>query len=176
MERAEAVRRIGHQIGISRLVCAMHYPSDVAAGEAILSVVVEQAPTTDASGAAVVRSVCAPLPHGLHARPAARIAACAKGFDARVTLRLGERRADAPRDGRDHGDAHGTRHDHHVRGQRAFFQQHAFQPPAVVFQQFGGAEIAGIVTNLSLPVPGRVVAKRPGGGGPAGAHGLIARG
>ena len=29
------VRRIGHQIGISRLVCAMHYPSDVAAGEAI---------------------------------------------------------------------------------------------------------------------------------------------
>jgi acid phosphatase (class A) len=34
-DRAEAVRRIGHQIGISRLVCAMHYPSDVAAGEAI---------------------------------------------------------------------------------------------------------------------------------------------
>ena len=34
-DRAEAVRRIGHQIGVSRLVCAMHYPSDVAAGEAI---------------------------------------------------------------------------------------------------------------------------------------------
>lgn len=34
-ERAEAVRRIGREIGISRLVCAMHYPSDVAAGEAV---------------------------------------------------------------------------------------------------------------------------------------------
>lgn len=33
--RAEAVRRIGHEIGVSRLVCAMHYPSDVATGEAI---------------------------------------------------------------------------------------------------------------------------------------------
>lgn len=34
-ERAEAVRRIGREIGISRLICAMHYPSDVAAGEAV---------------------------------------------------------------------------------------------------------------------------------------------
>jgi len=34
-ERAEAVRRIGHEMGVSRLICAMHYPSDVAAGEAI---------------------------------------------------------------------------------------------------------------------------------------------
>ncbi|GAW42012.1 Major phosphate-irrepressible acid phosphatase precursor [Brevundimonas sp. SH203] len=34
-DRAEAVRRIGHEIGVSRLVCAMHYPSDVAAGETI---------------------------------------------------------------------------------------------------------------------------------------------
>lgn len=67
----------------------------VAAGEAILSVVVEQAPATDASGAAVVRSVRAPLPHGLHARPAARIVACAKGFDARVILHAGQRQADA---------------------------------------------------------------------------------
>lgn len=34
-DRAEAVRRIGREIGISRLICAMHYPSDVSAGEAI---------------------------------------------------------------------------------------------------------------------------------------------
>jgi acid phosphatase (class A) len=34
-ERADAVRRIGHEIGVSRLVCAMHYPGDVAAGEAV---------------------------------------------------------------------------------------------------------------------------------------------
>lgn len=33
--RAEAVRRIGHEIGVSRLICAMHYPTDVAVGEQI---------------------------------------------------------------------------------------------------------------------------------------------
>lgn len=33
-DRAEAVRAIGHEIGRSRVICAMHYPSDVAAGEA----------------------------------------------------------------------------------------------------------------------------------------------
>ncbi|MBN9479858.1 MAG: phosphatase PAP2 family protein [Bordetella sp.] len=31
--RAAEVRRMAHEIGRSRLVCAMHYPSDVAAGE-----------------------------------------------------------------------------------------------------------------------------------------------
>jgi phosphocarrier protein FPr/phosphocarrier protein len=67
----------------------------VAAGEAILSVAVEQGATTDASGPAIVRIVRAPLPHGLHARPAARIVACVKGFDARVLLHAGERQADA---------------------------------------------------------------------------------
>lgn len=34
-DRAEAVRATAHQIAVSRLVCAMHYPSDVAAGEAL---------------------------------------------------------------------------------------------------------------------------------------------
>ncbi|QSF54893.1 PA-phosphatase [Brevundimonas fontaquae] len=34
-DRAEAVRRIGHEIGVSRLVCAMHYPTDFAVGERI---------------------------------------------------------------------------------------------------------------------------------------------
>lgn len=34
-DRAEAVRRIGHEIGVSRLICAMHYPTDVAVGAQI---------------------------------------------------------------------------------------------------------------------------------------------
>jgi acid phosphatase (class A) len=34
-EQAEALNRIGHQIAVSRMVCAMHYPSDVAAGETL---------------------------------------------------------------------------------------------------------------------------------------------
>jgi phosphocarrier protein FPr/phosphocarrier protein len=41
------------------------------------------------------RSVRAALPNGLHARPAARIAVCAKGFSAPVTLKLGDRSASA---------------------------------------------------------------------------------
>lgn len=32
---AAEARRLGHEMGLSRLVCAMHYPSDVAAGEAL---------------------------------------------------------------------------------------------------------------------------------------------
>lgn len=34
-DRAAGAREMGHQIGISRLVCAMHYPSDVEAGSAL---------------------------------------------------------------------------------------------------------------------------------------------
>jgi acid phosphatase (class A) len=34
-DRAEGVRRIGHEIGVSRVICAMHYPTDVAVGEQI---------------------------------------------------------------------------------------------------------------------------------------------
>nr|WP_314432135.1 phosphatase PAP2 family protein [uncultured Brevundimonas sp.] len=34
-QRAAEVRRIAHEIGLSRLVCGMHYPSDVAAGEVL---------------------------------------------------------------------------------------------------------------------------------------------
>ncbi|PZU53251.1 MAG: phosphoenolpyruvate--protein phosphotransferase, partial [Brevundimonas sp.] len=67
----------------------------VRAGEAILTVVIEDGAAVQGQGETLTTMVRAPLPHGLHARPAARIAACAKGFDARVTLRLGERRADA---------------------------------------------------------------------------------
>lgn len=32
-EQAPALTRIGHEIAVSRMVCAMHYPSDVSAGE-----------------------------------------------------------------------------------------------------------------------------------------------
>ena len=34
-DRAEAVDRIGHEIAVSRMVCGVHYPSDVVAGEAL---------------------------------------------------------------------------------------------------------------------------------------------
>ncbi|MET4682267.1 phosphatase PAP2 family protein [Brevundimonas faecalis] len=34
-ERASEVRRIAHEMGLSRLVCGMHYPSDVATGETL---------------------------------------------------------------------------------------------------------------------------------------------
>ena len=47
-ERAEAVRRIGHQIGVSRLICAMHYPTDVAVGEEIGRAVVVEVVQTPA--------------------------------------------------------------------------------------------------------------------------------
>lgn len=34
-EHATEATRIGHEIGVSRMVCAMHYPSDVAEGETL---------------------------------------------------------------------------------------------------------------------------------------------
>lgn len=34
-DRAEPLRQIGHQIAVSRVVCAMHYPADAAEGEAV---------------------------------------------------------------------------------------------------------------------------------------------
>lgn len=34
-DHAAEARRIGHEIGVSRMVCAMHYPSDVAEGETL---------------------------------------------------------------------------------------------------------------------------------------------
>jgi acid phosphatase (class A) len=34
-DQAEALIRIGDEIGVSRVVCALHYPSDVAAGQAL---------------------------------------------------------------------------------------------------------------------------------------------
>ena len=55
-DRAEAARRIGHQIGVSRLICAMHYPTDVAVGEEIgraVAVEAVQMPAFQADVAAV---------------------------------------------------------------------------------------------------------------------------
>ncbi|WP_029417005.1 phosphatase PAP2 family protein [Brevundimonas bacteroides] len=47
-DRAEAVTAIGRQIAISRMVCGMHYPSDVEDGAALGAVVAEAVITTPA--------------------------------------------------------------------------------------------------------------------------------
>lgn len=41
-DRADAVRAAAHQIALSRVICAMHYPSDVSAGEAVGRVVMQR--------------------------------------------------------------------------------------------------------------------------------------
>lgn len=45
-ERAEALSEIGHQIAVSRMVCGMHYPADVVAGEQLGRAVVAEIQTT----------------------------------------------------------------------------------------------------------------------------------
>lgn len=45
-QRASEVRRIAHEMGLSRLVCGMHYPSDVAAGEVLGKAVFDAAAGT----------------------------------------------------------------------------------------------------------------------------------
>lgn len=70
----------------------------VKTGEPIMTLRLDAAATPSAAsagGEVLRRTVRAPLPHGLHARPASRIAAAAKSFDARVQLILGSRSADA---------------------------------------------------------------------------------
>ena len=47
-EQAAALRAMGHEISISRAVCAMHYPADVAAGEAVGRAVFAEAAATPA--------------------------------------------------------------------------------------------------------------------------------
>lgn len=46
-------------------------------------------------GTVIAQTVTLRLPHGIHARPAARIGECARGFEADVHLVLGEKRGDA---------------------------------------------------------------------------------
>ncbi|WAC60366.1 PA-phosphatase [Brevundimonas sp. SL130] len=53
-QQAGPARRIGHEIGVSRLVCAMDYPSDVAAGEALGRAVMAEIAATPAFQAEVV--------------------------------------------------------------------------------------------------------------------------
>jgi hypothetical protein len=54
-------------------------------------------------------------------------------------------------DAAQHRNAHRPRHDHHMRGQRAFFQHHTLQAALVIFEQFGRAKVArnqdGILTQ-----------------------------
>ena len=45
---AAEARALAHQIGVSRIVCAMHYPEDVAAGEALGKAVFAEAAATPA--------------------------------------------------------------------------------------------------------------------------------
>jgi acid phosphatase (class A) len=47
-EQGEALTRIGHEIAVSRMVCAMHYPVDVAAGETLGAAVFDQIAATPA--------------------------------------------------------------------------------------------------------------------------------
>ena len=42
----------------------------------------------------------------------------------------------------DHRHSDRARDDHHVRGQRAFLEQHGLEPSPVIFEQVGGAEVA----------------------------------
>ncbi len=48
LDRTEAMNGIGHQIAISRMVCGMHYPADVAAGEALGQAVFDDIAATPA--------------------------------------------------------------------------------------------------------------------------------
>lgn len=47
-DRAAEATRIGHEIGVSRMVCAMHYPSDVAEGERLGQAAFERIAATEA--------------------------------------------------------------------------------------------------------------------------------
>lgn len=53
-DRADEANRIGHEIGISRAVCGMHYPRDVAEGEAVGRAAFARIATTPAFAADAV--------------------------------------------------------------------------------------------------------------------------
>lgn len=69
----------------------------VKAGDKLLELAGELAPgeETSTAGPEVTREIVIPLIHGLHARPAARVAELAKGFQAEVALLALNRRANA---------------------------------------------------------------------------------
>ena len=65
----------------------------VAPGDFLLELIGARiAPSVETTGAEIARRVIVPLRHGIHARPAAGLAACAKGFAASLTLDAGGRR------------------------------------------------------------------------------------
>ncbi len=47
-DQTEALDRIGHEIAVSRMICGMHYPADVAAGEALGQAVFDDIAATPA--------------------------------------------------------------------------------------------------------------------------------
>ncbi len=69
----------------------------VGACEALMTVVPVRAEARRRSddGTVIEQAVTLSLPHGIHARPAARIGETARGFEAEVVLQHGERRGDA---------------------------------------------------------------------------------
>lgn len=70
----------------------------VAVGEPLFELVAldrAAAPAADHGDARVSHRLTVGLPHGVHARPAAAIAGCARQFDAAIELRFGVKRADA---------------------------------------------------------------------------------
>jgi multiphosphoryl transfer protein len=70
----------------------------VTAGEPLIELSAPQGATaevTDSSGPLLERRVVVPLVHGLHARPAARVAETAKGFAAQMSVATVGRRASA---------------------------------------------------------------------------------
>lgn len=71
--------------------------ASVKAGDKLLELAGELAPAEEAGTAEpeVTREIVIPLIHGLHARPAARVAELAKGFQAEVALLALNRRANA---------------------------------------------------------------------------------
>ncbi len=84
-----------------RILHARH-PGEVATGDTLFALhPVTSAPPIDTGDLASEdeggsrRVVVIPLAHGLHARPAARIAACARPFDAEVAILHADRRANA---------------------------------------------------------------------------------
>jgi phosphotransferase system HPr (HPr) family protein len=68
----------------------------VTAGDPVLRIeVAGPAVVTGIAGEAASRTIRSPLPHGLHARPAARVASAAGAHRAQVSLQAGDRTASA---------------------------------------------------------------------------------
>ncbi len=67
----------------------------VTSGEPVVVATTAADAAGDAAGPVLERDARMVLPLGLHARPAARIAACVRAFEARVSIHRGDRSADA---------------------------------------------------------------------------------